>query len=378
VSETTSTATDSTTSTPAPSSSAEPSGTPSPSAPADATPPSSGSSDSTAPSSGDSRQSDREQLLSAVLKVVQTRPEAPALPTDGEPPVADQDPKGAADRDKAAASETGQGATPAPDETSQDKDPTEGELRKLRPETRKRFETLLSQRNEARQALATVQPELDQHRQLQGFLREHQLATDDVNRLLGVGSALRRGDYRAFLEGVTPYVMVAQEALGIRIAPDLQKQVEEGTVSEEAAREMTRVRHRANRAEHELTTTRQAQTAETQQRNVGAIRDAIDTWEAGIRTRDPDYAHKSVAVRRFSQALMQERGVPATVQQAVELVRAAYEEASREMLRGRPVPQPTRRSPSGIQTTTTGSAAREPTSMKDAALQALASMRRAS
>lgn len=365
-----------------PSSSAEPASAPAPSTPADVTP-SSGTDSQPSPSSGDSRRSDREELLSAVLKVVPTKPETPAIPTEGEPSVADQD-KGPAGPDQVAAQDTGQEKPPVPETPSQDQDknqdqdPSEADLRKLRPETRRRFEKLLAQRNEARHELQTLQPELTAHRQLQGYLQQNQLAADDVNRLLGVGSALRRGDFQAFLNGVTPYVLVAQEALGIRVAPDLQKQVEDGTLSEDAAREFTRTRHQARRAEHELTMTRQQQSTDTLTRNVASIRDAVDAWEADLRTRDPDYAHKAVAVRRFSQALMQERGLPATPQQAVALVKAAYDEASRELLRVRPQPQPTRRTPSGIQTATNGSAAREPGTMKDAVLQALQNMRRAS
>lgn len=381
MSETTSISTDST-STAAPSSSADTTSAPSPAAPApDAPLPSSGT-DSPSPPSGDSRRSDREELLSAVLAVVPTKPETPAIPTEGDPSVADQGDKAKAGPDQVAAKDTGQGQTPTPDTASQDKDteadPSEAELRKLRPETRRRFERLLGQRNEARQAFDAVQPELTAHRQLQGYLTQNQLAADDVNRLLGVGSALRRGDFQAFLEGVTPYVMVAQEALGIRIAPDLKRQVDDGTISEDAARELTRTRHQARRAESELTATRQQQTVDTQARNVGAIRDAVDKWEADLRTRDPDYARKSVAVRRFSQALMQERGLPVDPAAAVALVKAAYDEATRELLRAQPAPQATRRAPSGIQTTTTGSVVREPATMKDAALQALAGMRRAS
>lgn len=376
MSETTSTL-DSTTSSPAAPSTAEPSSAPAPpSAAADVTP-SSGSDSQPSPSSGDSRRSDREELLSAVLKVVPTTPETPAVPTDDT--VADQGTEGQAGPDQVAASGTGQGTGPATPGAGQDEpDPSEGELRKLRPETRRRFEKLLAQRNEARQQLAALEPELQQHRQLTGYLRQNQLAADDVNRLLGVGSALRRGDFRAFLDGVTPYVLVAQEALGIRVAPDLQRQVEEGTVSEQAARELTRTRHQARRAEHELSAARQQTVADQQVRNVVAIRDAVDAWEAGQKTRDPDYAHKAVAVRRFSQALLQERGLPSSPQQAVEWVKSAYDEASRELMRMRPAPQPTRVAPSGIQAATTRLAGREPTSMKEAIVLAMQQARRAS
>jgi len=378
MSETTST-TDGIPSSDAPSSSAvEAPSAPSTSTPADSSPspPSSGSTpDSTpSPSSGDSRQSDREGLLAAVRSVV-SRETTPASEGDT-PPTGDAAP---------GTPEPGQVAAPgdqAPPQTDplddlNAPDPTEAELRKLRPETRKRFERLLAQRNEIRQHLERVQPELAQHRQLQGYLQEHQLAPDDVNLLLGVGASLRRGDYKAFLDGVTPYVMAAQEALGLRIAPDLQAQVNDGLVSEEAARELTRTRHRAAQAEHRLREQTQVVTNEQSNRNVGAIRASVDAWEAHIRSRDPDYAHKADTVRRFSQALLQERGIPQTQEQAVALVQAAYDEANRTLTALRPRPQPTRPSPSSVHVAT-GGVSPEPTSMKEAALMALQRMRRAS
>lgn len=378
MSETTSTS-DASTPSDAPSSSAvDTPSTPAPSAPADATaPPSSSGTPTTdaqpSPSSGDSRQSDRDGLLAAVRSVV-SRETSPASEGDT-PPTGDA---------AIVAPGTGPVAAPGdqappPAETLPENiaDPTEAELRKLRPETRKRFERLLGQRNEARTALEQIQPELTQHRQLQGYLQQHQLAPDDVNMLLGVGAALRRGDYKAFLDGVTPYVMVAQEAMGLRIAPDLQQQVNDGLISEDAARAHTRDRHRANQAEHRLREQTSAVTAGEQQRNVATIRSSVDQWEASVRSRDPDYAHKADTVRRFSQALLQERGVPQTPEQAVALVQAAYDEANKTLIALRPRPQATRATPSSVHIATGGGSV-EPTSMKEAALLALQRMRRAS
>lgn len=376
MSETTSTS-DSILSSDAPSSSAvDTPSTPAPSAPADASTPSSSTpTDSTpSPSSGDSRQSDREGLLAAVRSVV-SRETTPASEGDT-PPTGDAAP-GTPEPDQVAAPGD-QAPPPTEDPTDLNApDPTEADLRKLRPETRKRFERLMAQRNDARQNLERIQPELTQHRQLQGYLQEHQLAADDVNMLLGVGASLRRGDYMAFLDGVTPYVMAAQEALGLRIAPDLQTQVNDGLVSEEAARELTRTRHRAVQAEHRLREqTQTVQTTETD-RNVAEVRSGVDQWENHIRSRDPDYAHKADTVRRFSQALIQERGFPRNRDQAVALVQAAYDEANKTLIALRPRPQATRPTPSSVHVAT-GGVSSEPSSMKEAALQALARMRRAS
>ncbi len=61
-----------------------------------------------------------------------------------------------------------------------------------------------------------------------------------------------------------------------------------------------------------------------------AIRAAVDSWEASIRTRDPDYAQMSDAVRSNAQRLLQERGIPRTPQEGVALVQAAYEAVKHE------------------------------------------------
>lgn len=355
----------------APSSGAPETTAPPPSPAPDSTAPSSSAPDVTAPSSGDSRQSDRDGLLAVIQKVVEIKPEKPALPSDD---AETDDPD--LSQDQAAA--TGEG-TPPPDAEKPPEfaDPTEADLKKLRPETRRRFEQLLSQRNELRQQWEAVVPELDQHRQFMGYIQEHQLAPEDVNQLMFVGASLRRGDYQGFLDGVMPYVLAAQENLGLRIAPDLQGQVDEGMIDDATARELTRTRHRAAQAEARLQNHAQV-TAQTQQNSqVDQIRSAVDTWEQSIQRQDPDYAQMSGAVRRFAQGLLQERGLPQTQQQAVALVQAAYDEAKTVFRARQPAPRPTRPSPSSIHVAT-GTSGQDPRNMKEAVVMALANMRRAS
>jgi hypothetical protein len=353
-----------------------PAAPPSTGAPSDSSStPSSGTDSQPSPSSGDSHRSDRQGLLDAVRKVVPSKPDAPAVPSED----ADTEPAETAPTDPAVARESPETKpedktqTPSPEA---DADPTEAELKKLRPETRRRFERLLQQRNEARQTVETLQPELAQHRRLQGYLQQNQLAPDDVNTLLGVGAALRRGDYQGFLNGVTPFVMAAQEALGLRVAPDLQKQVNDGTIDEAAARELTRTRHRAVQAEARLKDTDRTLATTQQSHQLEVIRNAVDVWEANLRQRDPDYTHMADAVRRASQGLMQERGVPRTPQEAVALTQAAYDEVRGIFSRARPALRPTRPTPSGIHGAT-GTHVAEPRTMKEAVLAALQNTRRA-
>jgi hypothetical protein len=139
---------------------------------------------------------------------------------------------------------------------------------------------------------------------------------------------------------------------------------------------MTQLRHRAQAAEADNTSIQQQQQQETIDRTVVAVRNAVEAWEQGIKSRDPDYPKKADAVRRYSQALLSERGPPRTPQQAMELAQAAYDEVTRTFAAGRPAPAPTRMSPSGINGAT--GAVPQPRTMKEAAIMALRQMHRAS
>jgi hypothetical protein len=340
--------------------------------PDSASAPSSSAPDSSAPSSGDTHRSDREGLLAAVRSVVQDKLE--------KEPDADLS---LGTQDKDAAGEAGSQQAPPPDPQAQDKaaeaplaDPTEAELRKLKPETRKRFDQLLSQRDEARRAVTEAQPAIQAHSQLMAYLKDANLHAEDANRSLAIAATMQRGDWAGFLNAVMPYVQAAQEHLGLRLPPDLERQVSDGMMTEQAAAELARNRHRASRAEAEVQQHQvQAQQASTEQR-VSAVKHEIDAWEMEIRRRDPDYPAKAGAVRRIGQALLQERGPPQSPQEARVLVQAAYDEATAMLLRARPVPQPTRRAPSGIHGTTQPAAV--PKTMKEAVLMGLQNMQRAS
>lgn len=322
--------------------------------------PSSGAGpDTAAASPAETPATEREGLLAAVKSAVEPKdPAGAADKSEGNAPAADSDPAAkAADPDA-------------------DPDPTDADLAAQKPQTRKWIGKLTRQRNEAREALQAIQPELTAHRELRGYLDQHQLAADDVNLLLGVGAALRRGDFKAFLDGIEPYREIARQSLGLAIAPDLRTQVDDGAMTEAAAAELTRTRLEASRARVEADTqTQRIADRDTRDARAGSM-SAVDTWEQGIKARDPDYALKEAMVRRTSQALMTEQGAPRTPQDAVKLVQRAYDEVTATFARARPAPQATRPTPSGVSTPSLGAAA-EPRSLMEAAKLGLARMQRA-
>jgi hypothetical protein len=210
--------------------------------------------------------------------------------------------------------------------------------------------------------------------QLQQFLKTADIAKEDFGLVLDLAAAMRRGDFQTFLEGVWPYVQLAQESLGITLPADLATAVRQGHMTNEAAKYVAQERTarqlaeaRAQRMTTDITThnNNQAQAQFTQ-----SVHQAVLEWENGVRRSDPDYARKEAVVRDLLHAVVQERGPPRSPHEAVEVARAAYERANQIVSSLNPQPRPTPRIPSSINRS--AGAAPVPTSIKEAVHLALA------
>jgi hypothetical protein len=299
---------------------------------------------------------DRAGLLEAVRNVVEVNPKSP----EGEGTTA-------------APETTGSETDAQPSTDALDADPTDEEIQALRPRTKARIEKLLAQRNDARSEADALKPDVAKWQQMDGYLKRHDLAPEDVNLLLGVGAALRRGDFQAFRDGVMPYLELCNQHLGLSLPPDLQDQVDTGEISQDAAKELSVARltnARLQGQQQARTQAAQAAEQEAQQvRTAQVVTNAVMSWEADVKARDPDYAKKAQAVLRVSQALIAEHGRPTTAEAAVALANHAYEEATRMFAAAMPAPVPTRPQPSGARAVS--SARAEPTTLMEAALLGL-------
>ena len=310
---------------------------------------------------------DRSALLAAVQDVVKAKPKNP----EGE--------------GKQAAPELASPTTDPnkPDQPAADPleaDPTEAELAAQAPKTRQRIEKLLAERNAVRAEIAALQPAVAKWNQMEGYLKRHDLAAEDVNLLLGVGAALRRGDFKAFRDGVLPYVQLAEQALGLSLPPDLNAKVEAGELTAEAAKELSvaRIANARLQGEAKARTNQDTarRTADEQARVSNEVQGAVTAWEADVKGRDPDYARKASAVLRITQAIIAEKGRPRTAAEAVGLAKSAYEEATRMFAAARPAPVPTLPQPNGAAAVNTD-ARPAPKTMMEAALLGLQKSRRA-
>ena len=316
--------------------------------------------DVSAPSSGAEKSETKETLLEAVLKAVKPAEDAEEEePLAGTSPPSEQAPPGPDAK--------GEG-----DKADLTKDPTTEELAAYNKRTRERVEKLLGERNAYRAEAEVTQT-------LRNFLVTNDIAREDFQLTLDLAAAMRRGDFKAFLEGVGPYVQLATQAMGITLPTDLEQEVRAQRMTFDTAAQMSRDRYARALAEQRATRTAQIATAQTTtaqtQHLQRSIESTVASWEQGIRQTDPDYGRKEETVRQLLWSVVNEKGVPTSPEHAVEIAKEAYARANKTFATFAPQRQATRAVPSSVNNRAASGARSEPKSMMEAAELGLARAR---
>jgi len=257
-----------------------------------------------------------------------------------------------------------------------EEDGTEEELpANVAPKIAKKVNQLLKQRKELRDQVAQLQPASAIGSELSDFARQNDLSSDDIIKAISLAAAIRHGDWHGFYAQVGPYVRRAQEYLGLVLPEDLGQRVRQGHMTEAAAREFARTRFDANRAQ----ALADAQSQQNQVMQVHGIQQevqrAVANYETRLAAADPDYRAKADAIRRTTQAMLHERGGQIhSVQEAVDIVYAAYNEVTNQYRRLMPAPRATNPVPNGNSQQPSAHAA--PKNLMEAALLGLERSRR--
>jgi hypothetical protein len=318
-------------------------------------------SEPTSAPSGEKSES-KESLLDAVLKVAPATNETDVLakPKDESAPRDDQPESDQAD--------TGTTETEADEDDSIPADAA--------PRLAKKIRKLVNERRELRREVEQLRPVAQIGGELQEFATANDLSGDDVASVLRMAAMLRAGDYDSFYRAVAPFVRTAQEYLGVVLPRDLADRVRAGHMTEVAAREFARQRYDHQRSQFELEATTEAASRQRVHSTQNEVQRAVSTYEMRLSASDPDYRAKAPSVRRVVQALLHERGgTIQTVDDALQITKAAYDEVSRQMRSIQPQPRATRPMPNGASQTPSARAA--PKNMMEAALLGLESARRA-
>lgn len=301
----------------------------------------------------------------------------------------------AAEPEKAPAAEPPPADKPAPADPKEPQsepgdgkdgdDPTDDELKGMRPGARSRVIKLLSQRNASRRETAEVKSGWDadkadaaSYREVTQFMRQNRLEANEVQELFDIGRKLKSNDPRSYaevLEILMPLTRGLLELTGRAVPADIRAKIDAGEMTEEAARALSQ--ERANRliAEQQatrVTTEQQTQqtTQATQQRQL-TIAQAVDAWAASVKTTDPDFGRKQQALEDAAFGIMARRGAPQTPDQAVAFAKEAYDRVNGMIRAQRPALTPTRQTPSAAQSGNRSATKPAPSSLREAILGAM-------
>ncbi len=196
--------------------------------------------------------------------------------------------------------------------------------------------------SEVKTELPTLKDAHERFTRIQSFVQEHNIEPENVTKMFDMVAMLSRGDYKGFLETIKPFYDHAAQAAGQTIAPDLQKQVEDGYLTEEHARELTAARMQGqtykSQADRYRQQSEQLRQQHTQQVEQSRMIDAITQREAHLKATDPDYAQKQPMLKAMVELALKNGARPQNAQQAIALVDDAYTRVSAMA----PAPRPAR------------------------------------
>ena len=196
--------------------------------------------------------------------------------------------------------------------------------KKLGAEAQKRIRTLLRDRRMALEDVRTLKPLAEEAQRWRGFMAQNDLSTDNVDLLLRTGAAIRAGDHETVLKVVEPIYQRALQALGRKVPDDLQQQVENGYLTEDAAKELGRARASAEQAEERARSSESRLQQERETAHRARLRTAAERWEAEIKARDAGYGAKHTAVLELFRADVVARGFPKTEAEVADRLNAIY------------------------------------------------------
>lgn len=262
-----------------------------------------------------------------------TEPKTPAEgdeATDGEAAEADEE----TDTEGAEASEPEPEAEPETAGEPQDKPDKSNwlsseEFKALPRKAQDRIRGLDRERKTLREQVEALQPQAESLTQLSDFCREHDLSNDDFTKLMTFGAAMKAGEFSQAWEILQPYVETLQVAVGQTLPGDLREAVDNGDMTEDAAKRVAQQRAEAQKAEIRATRaeTRQQEfeTQRQQQQRLEAIRGKVQETVAKLEADDKGFGEIRQDVVAEIQRL-RKLGVPVESEaQAEKIVREAYD-----------------------------------------------------
>lgn len=260
-------------------------------------------------------------------------------------------------------------------------EPTEAELAAAPKGLRRRFQQVKAQNQRLKETVASVQPSAQQFEKLQTFMQSNELDARSAANALRIAALVQgaingRVDPTSVVQELTHWADQLKGLTGDRLPVDVQQRLDDGSIDENTAKELARLRAQHGVQQRRTELDQQTLTTQATQATANHIYSALQAWEQSVRARDPDYARKAKLVETTAKSLRLERygaGMPPTVEVAQALAQEAYDIVTRELAAALP-PQTTVRAPLNGATSSKSTVRTEPKTSLEAAMQGLERM----
>jgi hypothetical protein len=214
--------------------------------------------------------------------------------------------------------------TTKPDATAEAKltELTPEEEAKLPFHKHPRWKQLISEKNELRERATALEEPARQFGLVQEFMAKNSLTSSGMADLFTV-AALMQNDPAQAIPVVQNYLEQLQLITGQKLPPDLASQVDDGAITEAAAKELHMARLNVSRSQ-----TAAQEAAIQAQDNARRVREtenvaAVNAWEQTAKAADPDFDRKKpFVIDAIKVRIAAEPNV--TQARAVQIAREAY------------------------------------------------------
>lgn len=202
-------------------------------------------------------------------------------------------------------------------------------------------ETLKADKARFEQDVAALRPKAEASDVLVGFMNEHKLTGENLQEVLDI-AALLRSDPNEARKRITTILDQLDETTGEKLPADLRKKVDDGDITVEDARELSRARADKKRAETVAAELKTESEADKVKRQTDEARKTIETTVNRrldkLAASDVDFAKKQELLEtHVVQALQARKGAPfKSVAEIEQLVDAAYKKTNDAIARFTP------------------------------------------
>lgn len=201
-----------------------------------------------------------------------------------------------------------------------------------------RWQKMKGERDDLRKQVEEFKAPAEQYHQIEQFMNQSGLVADEVAQGFQVMDMIKNNPQAAY-EYMVGAVEVLGQMLGKTVSPELQARIDAGEMTEEAARQLAEAQAQSQLHQQSAQAAQQQQQQLAQQQQLQQmtqqIQAGVSAWESEVMKSDPDYSKKSDMVLRVAQGIRADRiakgMAPRNAQEAVDIVKEAYENVNKTL-----------------------------------------------